>query len=502
MSTFLPDTAPRPRRKRLTPGDKNRQGKRINLPKHAEVQKLLAKLRTAETAQIYRGVWNQDPTHKLLYWLKDKAVVEHWLSIYTDQQQYLWDHVQGLKWLLRLKRLQDLPLLTRRQDIQLQQWLAALQLKKPLIYQDLEAAISKLNEIEAELLAQDATLHATVATYRTQLRHNAPQLDVKLLLRKLRQALRPVERQTGAAWLHRVFSRQRELLAAYWLRPMTPSEIVSTDCLAILKDLMDQGVIEPYEQATRLSRGSAQTCWYLTKQWRNGEARRLKVRYRDIAWRKAGSYDDSQLNHKLLLNDIILAIEAATKHHNCQIRCCLVDDDLHDLLQGESVTLIRRQPKQKAEQHGEVEEIEEEISLRIPDAYFWIETGRFPDRHLLIELDNASESLRSSRYQQTLEMKYLTLGEWCRTGRHKQIWPEIEQSRGIWHLTITTGARERMEKLKVMVEQIAGPQEQDRYWICHYDDITPSWRQSLTFGLLETEIWLRGGHEGYQRLAL
>ena len=172
MSTFLPDTAPRSRRKRLTPSEKNRNGKRVNLPKHTAVQKLLVKLRTAETAQIYRAIWDQEPKHKLLYWTNDKTLVAQWLATYADTPQYLWDHVHGLKWLLRLKRLQDLPLLTRRQDIQIQQWLAKLQVGEPKAYGELEAAINALNKIETTLLEANIAVNATIASYRTQLQND------------------------------------------------------------------------------------------------------------------------------------------------------------------------------------------------------------------------------------------------------------------------------------------------------------------------------------------
>ncbi len=146
---------------------------------------------------------------------------------------------------------------------------------------------------------------------------------------------------TPYAWLRQALMQERHTPTAYLLRPQLPSATVSSACKSRLRYLAGHDLIQPYEQPTRLAEGRAQTCWFLTRQGRKMVATAKGVPTSQLDWKAAGAYGILHLNHRLLLNDLRIAIHLACKQKGYQIRRWIDDNQLKRLLGNEKVSLRR-----------------------------------------------------------------------------------------------------------------------------------------------------------------
>ncbi len=118
----------------------------------------------------------------------------------------------------------------------------------------------------------------------------------------------------SSAWLKQSLSGRQRLPEAFMNRPQLPSEFVSSACKSRLKALANFGVIEPVEQPTRLSEGRAQSCWFLTRRGRKLLADLRRVRPTELDWKPAGAYGTLHLGHRLLINEVRIAVQLACLH--------------------------------------------------------------------------------------------------------------------------------------------------------------------------------------------
>lgn len=440
----------------------------------------LQAFRTLTTVQVAMLHWPPSVAHMLAYWLKDRQRVAAWLTQYPEAQ--LFNCVTCLKFLLRVRRLRTKQRPSHSAEVKLHEWLASLQTdaETQTAHNELLTALDELDLLEKQM-ASDRPMQNTTNSKPSTARHKQRQFELAV----------------GRQWLEKVVLSDKTLPEAFYLRPQHPHEFVSSACSARMTRLMDTQLIEPFEQASRRAEGSLQTCWYLTRKWRTEEARRLKVRARDIEWSPAGSYG-IQLEHKLLLNDIRIAFEIACARSGYTLQRWLDDEDLKRQIGDERVHAVKRM---KHPQTGEVVDDEVSLRLKIPDHFVWLKTDR-GERHMFIELDNNTMSISSRKFENVIEQKYLTMKEFCRSGRIKTVYPEVGGG-GIWYLTITTGSEERLRRLKSVAELIAGERDQNRYWFTRLDErFAPNWKHFFSNAVLSDAIWLRGGSEAWQTLAI
>jgi hypothetical protein len=277
---------------------------------------------------------------------------------------------------------------------------------------------------------------------------------------------------------------------AFDRRPRQPSDFVSSACKARLRALADAGVIEPYEQATRLAEGRAQNCWFLTKSGRNLVAQLLTMPERALDFRPAGAYGTLHLGHRLALNDVRIAMELASAHKGYRVLEWIDDNQLKRLLGKENVGLVRLE--RTAE--GGTREVEQRHALKIPDGYFRIEFAPGVERACFVEFDNQTLTLDYAKENgKDFAQKVRTLSAFYRSGRYKEVFPQAGES--MWLLTITSGSERRQHNLKATTERLLGRGNRalDRYWFARKDEI-PTYEDYFATAVF-SPIWLRGGQD-------
>jgi hypothetical protein len=391
------------------------------------------------TVQLAVLFWPPDLRRRLIGWGIAESQVDEWLAHYPwgaiNQQLELF------KWLLSLNRLKHVAR-SSKADERVRSWLLELHKRHPDGFAEVDAL---MQEIEG---------------------HN------------------------HAQWLERSLTNGRSLPQAFVERPRLASEFVSSACKARLKALANANVIEPYEQATRLSDGRAQTCWFLTKHGRNLLAELKQVPVKELDFRPAGAYGTLHLNHRLGLNDFRIALLLACQHKGYTVKQWIDDNQLKRMLAKEKVALTRRAHDP---QTGVTRDITGQHALKIPDGYFWLDLGELGQRHCFFEFDNQTLTLDYSTVSaKDYAQKIRTLSAFYRSGRYKEVFPEAGES--MWYLTVTSGGEQRLNNLKKTAERVIGTTNRaaDRYWFTRMAHI-PTWEDYFSTGLF-APIWFRGGH--------
>lgn len=294
-----------------------------------------------------------------------------------------------------------------------------------------------------------------------------------------------------ATWLKESLSNKQPLPEVFANRPQFPSDFVSSACKSRLKALSNFGVIEPVEQPTKLSEGRAQSCWFLTRRGRKLLAELRQIRPTELDWKPAGAYGMLHLGHRLLLNDMRIAIELACRVRGYSVRRWIDDNQLKRMLGNEKVRLVRLE---RDAQSGERREVAEDYALKIPDGYFWIDMGEAGERHCFVELDNQTLTLSDSHdTAKDYAQKIRTMSAFYRSGRYKEVFAEANDY--MWYLTVTTGNERRMQHLKQTAEKVIGLHNKavDRYWFATMSNI-PTWEDYFAAAVF-TPIWQRAGQK-------
>ena len=321
------------------------------------------------------------------------------------------------------------------------------------------------------------------------------------------EGLRPNARAELVTWLDQQLSRnpdtwltiaieqKRRLPEAFRQRPQFPSDFVSSACKTRLRYLAQTGLLQPHEQAIRLSEGRAQTCYFLTRKGFNLVAQAKGVDPKTLDFKAAGAYGSLHLSHRLAINHFRIAMQLHVAHKGYRIVEWEDDNALRRRLQKEKVTLLRlvRDPKT-----GDQEEKAEEHRLKIPDSYFVLDMGEAGVRHCFLELDNQTLTLDyTNANAKDYASKIRILAAFYK-GRYKELFPAAGDS--MWFLTVTTGTETRLQHLKATAEGVFGRQNRaaDRYWFTTMDQI-PLWEEYFGTALF-APIWLRGGDNRYWAL--
>ena len=198
------------------------------------------------------------------------------------------------------------------------------------------------------------------------------------------------------------------------------------------------------EQATRLSEGRAQACWFLTREGRNVLANGRGVKAVTLDWKRPGAYGTLHLAHRLAINDFRIAMELACRQKGYRIRRWLDDNQLRRMLGKEKVTLTTHE---RNPQTGRQKETETMQALKLPDGFFWLDMGGGGERHCFFELDNQTLTLNySNGPPKDFAQKIRTLSAFYRSGRYRELFPEAGES--MWLLTVTTGSQKRLANLR------------------------------------------------------
>jgi hypothetical protein len=299
------------------------------------------------------------------------------------------------------------------------------------------------------------------------------------------------EKMPSNTWILKWLEQENPLLVSFVNRPQFASDFVSSACKSRLKALADYGVIEPVEQPTRLSEGRAQSCWFLTRRGRNLLAQMNDVRPSSLDWKPAGAYGTLHLGHRLLLNDLRLAIVVACRERGYTLKHWIDDNQLKRMLGGEKVRLIRMVRDENTNQRHESTDT---YALKIPDGYFWIDLGENGQRHCFIELDNQTLTIADNRDSaKDYAQKIRTVSAFYRSGRYKEVFADADGY--MWYLTVTTGNQRRMLNLKQTAEKVIGLHNKavDRYWFSTMNQI-PTWEDYFA-GAVFTPIWQRAGQD-------
>lgn len=414
--------------------------KRLNLPNLTQRDfQLLMAINShggvLNTVQISTKFWPPDLHRRLTHWGLSPDQSKAWLV--EHDWAVLWDITEQIKWGRKLNRIR---------------------------------VSEKLSKANQRLIAQ------------------LEQLDV-VDRQSLVSWLDVMDNLPSHEWLNQTIAQQVAAPQAYINRSRLPNEVVSSACKARLSYLAKQGLIEAYEQPTRLSDGRAQACWFLTRQGRNLIAQIQGVRPTEVDWKPAGSYGNLHLPHRLVINDLRIAFDQACQRHGYQIRQWIDDNQLKKLLAKEKVKLIRlvHDP-----QTGEANEVEESHTLKIPDSYVWLDLGAAGQRHCFIEFDNQTLTQSySDGHPKDFAAKIRTLSAFYRSGQYNQMFPEAGDS--LWLLTITSGSQRRRANLMQTAKRVIGQNNRalDRYWFACLDDI-PTWQNPFSSAVF-APIWLRAG---------
>lgn len=305
-----------------------------------------------------------------------------------------------------------------------------------------------------------------------------------------------VETVSSRSWVLGWLTKQQPLPVAFVNRPQFASDFVSSACKSRLKALADFGVIEPVEQPTRLSEGRAQSCWFLTRRGRNLLAQMRDVRPSSLDWKPAGAYGTLHLGHRLLLNDLRMAVVIACRERGYTLKQWIDDNQLKRMLGNEKVRLIRL-VRDEATNHRQ--EVTETYALKIPDGYFWIDLGENGPRHCFVELDNQTLTIADNRDSaKDYAQKIRTMSAFYRSGRYKEMFPDADGY--MWYLTVTTGNQRRLLNLKQTTEKVIGVHNKavDRYWFSTMDQI-PTWDDYFASAVF-TPIWQRAGQDKHWSL--
>lgn len=419
--------------------------------------------------------WGKNVGDMLYYWLQDKALKQRWLQ--THSEHYLWEKVEGLKFLRRVRQVWMLTTISRVNDMQWWQWLEQLHAETPELWNELQQSVQGLHELIQAELANDAS----AAT----------------------QSGRQWERQAAKVWLVRAVEQNATLPTAFYRRPQHQHEIVSSWAWSRLQYLMDAELTEPYQPPRTL--GKAQTCWYLTRRGRNLLANRRGVSVKEVNWKPVGSYattrldDISKLEHRLGQSEFRFALTRSIQANNGQILQWLDTMYLERILNAVSVSLDKRRHNAEA---GVMELVSEEHRVKIPDDFVWILTERGQVQPLVIEWDNNRMTVESTKTSNTMAMKYRTWSAFCQGGLLKEYFPDCDT--GCWHLTVTTGGEERLRHLQDACMDVVGRDNpaRDRYWFGLMADMQPSWRTPFKHSVFQKPVWLRGDNPDWQRMSL
>ncbi len=270
------------------------------------------------TLQFSTLFWPPDVGRRLAGWGVPGDQIAAWLADYPAA--YLVQKVEQLKWGLRVNRVRE-KVKRSKADGKLIEWIAGLE---PLLQEELWYWLDGLASAGVQL------------------------------------------------WLTQAVLEDRPVPHAFTIRPRLPSEAVSSACKHRLRYLAGIDLIELHEQPTRLSEGRAQSCWFLTREGRNVLARARGVKPDTLDWKRRGAYGAHFLAHRLAINEFRIGMELACRQRGYRIRRWLDDNQLKRMLAQEKVTLIRGV---RGSRTGELEHVEEEHSLKIPDGFFWLDMG-------------------------------------------------------------------------------------------------------------------------------
>lgn len=395
------------------------------------------------TVQIAVLFFGPDLRRRLLMWCSDPARVGEWLARVAEHDLY--EKSELFKWCQQVNRLRQRQSLTKA-DQKLRDWLLNLVQQEP----DTWTELSKLLDWVA--------------------------------------AIDPAE------WLTTAIERDVKPPRAFLMRPRTPSDFVSSACKQRLRYLMDRGLLEADEPATKLHEGRGQTCWFLSRSGRDLVAQLRKVTTRELDWKPIGSYGMLHLTHRLAVNDFRIAVQLACQRRGYTIRRWIDDNELRRLLGKEKVTLQRT-----AADGGDGSEIaKERYALKIPDGFFWLDMGEAKQRHCWFEFDNQTLTVQDGgNGAKDFAQKIKTMSAFYRQGRYKTLFPEAGDS--MWYLTVTSGSEQRIHSLKTAAEKVIGKNKAlDRYWFAGIAQIS-TWENYFETGIF-APIWQRAGQERQWRL--
>lgn len=307
----------------------------------------------------------------------------------------------------------------------------------------------------------------------------------------LEMMLADVVRLGEASWVKQQMKNKAVLPDVFLRRPVLPSDFVSSACKSRLRALADGGIVEMYEQPTRLSDGRAQSCWFLTKLGRNLVAQMQQIEPKMLDFKPAGSYGSLHLTHRLAINDFRIAVTLACRHKGYTLRQWIDDNQLKRLLAREKVTLVRLVRDERTHETTEVKEVH---ALKIPDGYFELDLGKLGQRHCILEFDNQTLTID---YQEPsakdFAHKIRTMSAFYRSGRYAQVFSKAGES--MWYLTVTSGQERRLANLKTTAERVIGVTNRavDRYWFTS-TSLIPTFEDYFSTAVFD-EIWLRGCQE-------
>ena len=197
------------------------------------------------TVQISTLHWPPDVGRRLAGWGVPHEHIAAWLERHSPA--YLAEKHEQLKWGLHINRMREKTEYNKA-DLKLVKWISELE---PLLQEELRSWLDGMAGLETDV------------------------------------------------WLTLAVEENRKPPHAFTIRHRLPSQEVSSACKTRLRYLTKKGLIELHEQATRLSEGRAQACWFLTREGRNVLAQARSVKAVTLDWKRPGAYGTLHLAHRL-----------------------------------------------------------------------------------------------------------------------------------------------------------------------------------------------------------
>jgi len=286
-------------------------------------------------------------------------------------------------------------------------------------------------------------------------------------------------------WLTLAISNGTDPPGVFADRPQYPSDFVSSWVARQLEQLVDARLVEVIRPTG--TKGYSSACFYLSRTGRRQLAKYQAMLVREVPWKPVGTYAYTELEHRLAQSQFRVAFTLAAERQGYTLEW-LDTTALEKRLKGITVELQRLVTDSATAQHV----LQTKKSLRIPDDFVWLTTAQGQVWPLVIELDNASETISSATTENTLTMKYRTWSAFCQQGILKQYFKHCEQ--GAWHLTVTTGSAQRLRHLQAAALDVVGRQNpaKNRYWFCCLAKVKPTYTSYWAANLFTEPLWLRG----------
>lgn len=353
-------------------------------------------------------------------------------------------------------------------------------LAKKLRWQGLPSAT--IERVMSEYPASFIDDRIELAKWLLKIRKRSPQVFAGL-----DPILQSIASSNTTSWLLQAIDQGFSLPSNFVDRPKFASEFVSSSCRDRLRLLYDARYLDRQDQSIKLSEGSDQLLWFITKSSRDLVAKMNDQGTKQVILKSPGSFKDIFIPHRLAVNDFRIAVALAAARNCFELKVNWGEDIMRrkHSKPAEKITYFT-DPRNSDSKH-------EEGSM-IPDGYLWLYTGK--NWHLFLEIDLGTETLEASSDEKDDWVKKFSRHVAYFEQRYLERYPQAGKSLRYW--IITTG-KERMQNLADLANEVTG-RHSHRFWFSTFDQIAPTYDKFFEETVLTQPISVRADKSGYYPL--